>query len=270
MGYQDKIYKEKRDQIYFLREYGLMKKIIHAFTIVITLLGLYAQSSYADTETTLPQVDAPVIVELFTSQGCPACPPADKILAELSKDKNVIALGCHVTYMDRPQWKDTFSNQFCDIRQHGIQGLRKERRIYTPQMVVNGQYVFVGSNMAKLSFALDRAQQQSILPITRESTEDASAPDIIKIKMPPAEQGDYRLWGFGYKNSVTTDIKSGSNSGQKIDYIAPVITYSNLGPWDGTQNTLSFERPDGNIDGIVIFGQKDGYGKIVAAGKLEL
>ncbi len=240
-----------------------MKKIIYTLIIPLALCLTSAPSTYADAANDTP-ITTPIIVELFTSQGCSSCPPADKILDELAKDKNVIALGCHVSYFNHLQWKDTLSQEFCDIRQHGIQGIRKEHKIYTPQMVVNGKYVFIGSNKAKLSFALQSAQESPLLPIT-SSKKDA----LITITLPQAQKGDYRLWGFGYKNKVTTSIGKGENTGRVIDYTHPAITYSNLGSWDGTANSLSFERPDGDIDGIAIFAQKDGYGEIIAAGKLH-
>ncbi len=252
--------------MYFLREYSIMKKLILTLTILTITFGLYARPLFAQYENTLKEVDAPIIVELFTSQGCSSCPAADRILSELAKNENVITLGCHVSYWNHLQWKDTLSHDFCDVRQHGIQGLRGERKIYTPQMVINGEYVFVGSNAAKLSFALNKAQDTKLLHIKTEK----EGANLIKITLPDADKGDYRLWGFGYKNKVTTNIGRGENSGRIIDYTSPVMSYHNLGPWDGTTNSLSFEKPDGDIDGIAIFAQKDAYGKIIAAGKHPL
>ncbi|MGH1456029.1 MAG: DUF1223 domain-containing protein [Alphaproteobacteria bacterium] len=239
-----------------------MKKTIYIFALTLCIFGITPIKSHAAEDL---NINTPVIVELFTSQGCSSCPPADKILAELAaSNKNIIALGCHVSYWNHLKWKDTLSQEFCDIRQHGIQGIRKERKIYTPQMVVNGKYVFIGSNTAKLSFALHSAQESPLLPIT--TTEESN---LITITLPQAKTGDYRIWGFGYKDKVTTNIGNGENTGRVIDYTHPVITYSNLGPWNGTANTLSFERPEGDIDGITIFAQSEGYGEIVAAGKLQ-
>jgi len=241
-----------------------MKKLQLTLTIAFIISGIFTKAAHAQDKPSLPEIKSPVVIELFTSQGCPSCPPADKILSELAENPNVITLGCHVSYWNHLEWKDTLSNDFCDIRQHGIQGLRGERRIYTPQMVVNGKYVFVGTNTAKLSFALDMAQKSELLAIKAESADD----NLITITLPVADKNEYRLWGYGYKNKVTTSIGRGNNSGRVIDYTSAVITYHNLGAWDGNAHSVSFEKPDEDIDGIVIFAQKDAYGEIIAAGKV--
>lgn len=257
--------KETRDRTRFFGEYKNMLKLLAIYTLIFTALLFIGKSANADYMKTVAQSKTPIVVELFTSQSCSSCPPADIILSQLAKHNNVIALGCHVSYWNHLHWKDTLSHDFCDVRQHGIQGLRGQKRIYTPQMVVNGKYVFVGSNAAKLTFAMKRAAQANMQTIIAQKTNENTA----QITLPQMPEGKYHLWGFGYKNKVTTNIGRGENSGRIIDYAVPVTTYSNLGPWNGSANSLSFEIPDGEIDGIAVFAQKDAYGEIVAAGKLE-
>lgn len=208
--------------------------------------------------------ETPIVIELFTSQGCPACPPADKKLTELARNKNIITLGCHVSYFNHGPWQDTLTQDFCDVRQHGIQGHRGERKIYTPQMIINGEYVFVGSNEAKFKFALDMAKQKKVLPIHATLEENT-----ISIHLPQTETAPYHIWAFGYKNHIKTEIGGGHNSGHIIQYTTPAMTYTNLGPWDGNQRHLSFEKPVGDIDGITFFAQKNAYGRIVAAGRFD-
>ena len=196
----------------------------------------------------------PIVVELFTSMICPACPPADKALLELSLQENIIVLGCHVSYLNSLRAKDTLSQEFCDIRQHGYVGLTNERRIYTPLMIVNGQHLFIGSDNGKLQAALKNAQNAPIEPIKIEINND----DIVQFSLPNVKNGSYRLWAFGYKNSIDT-----------AKYINPATSYTNLGAWQGNAMTKSFEKPDEPLDGIIILAQENGYEKIIAAGKLK-
>lgn len=242
----------------------MMKTLIIFCTIFsVTALFLYfSQVKYAQA---LENIDTPVVVELFTSQGCSSCPPADKVFEELTKQKNVIALSCHVSYWNHLNWKDTLSHDFCDMRQHGILGAHGTRNIYTPQMVVNGKHIFIGSRKNELTAALKAEKQSHILNIALKKSDQS-----IVLSLPETQSDNYNLWGFGYKNKVTTNIGRGENSGRTIDYTNAAMTYHNLGLWDGKGETRSFEAPREDIDGIVIFAQKGGYAEIIAAGDLKL
>ena len=101
---------------------------------------------------------SPVVVELFTSQSCSSCPPADRNLGKLSENPNVIALGFHVTYWNHLHWEDTLSNEFSTKRQRSYAAAFRNGRVYTPQMVVNGEQEFVGSNGSKVNAALKKAK----------------------------------------------------------------------------------------------------------------
>lgn len=241
-------------------------KILSITLIILATAILTTHKIYAQSNISVPNTDAPIVVELFTSQSCSSCPPADKILKTLVEHKNIIALGCHVSYWNHLHWKDTLSQDFCDMRQHGIQATRDQRKIYTPQMVVNGKYVFVGSNTSKLSFALNEATKNplAIIDVKKEGN------NLINVTLPAMSEGDYRIWGFGYKNEITTSIGRGENGGRTITYTNPVTTYHNLGAWNGMAETRKFESENDEIDGIVIFAQSEGYAEIIATGKLAL
>ncbi len=211
-----------------------------------------------------PNVEAPVVVELFTSQSCSSCPPADRILASLAQNPNIIALSCHVSYWNHLHWKDTLSHEFCDMRQHGYAGKKGSRRVYTPQMIVNGTNEFVGSHNSKVKFALNNAQRNPIQAIKIEMPN----PYSIEFTLPEADKDSYRLWAFGYQNTHHEDIPSGENRGRSVTYANPVQSYTNLGAWDGKAAKHEFTTPDAKIDGIAILAQRGGYGEIIAAGKL--
>src|SRR5438445_745654 len=98
--------------------------------------------------------DPRAVVELFTSQGCSACPPADKIIGELAKDPNVIALSLPIDYWDYLGWKDTLADSRFSARQKAYSHMRGDRDVYTPQVVVNGSKHLIGSDRAGIEGAI--------------------------------------------------------------------------------------------------------------------
>lgn len=238
--------------------------------MMLIIVGISAQGLYAQYGAKLPTVNAPVVVELYTSQGCSSCPPADRILATLSQNDNVITLGCHVSYFNHLHWKDTLSQDFCDMRQHGYAGMNGTKRIYTPQMIVNGGAGFIGSHNDKIDAALKKAAAKPIQNINIA----INGTDLINFSLPNIGEGDYHLWAFGYKKNHKQDIKNGENNGKSITYANAALSYTNLGKWQGAGVTHKFPMPKSliageTLDGITIFAQEGGYGEIIAAGKLD-
>src|SRR5271169_3536328 len=111
--------------------------------------------------------ERPTVVELFTSEGCSSCPPADALLAELAGRPDVLALSFHVDYWDRLGWKDPFSSPDATRRQHGYADLLGLATVYTPQIVVDGRWQAVGSDRGEVEHALDLARRdRQEVPIT--------------------------------------------------------------------------------------------------------
>ncbi len=243
-----------------------MLQNIILFQIACFTIFFSAKTLYAQLHTDILTAKAPVVVELFTSQGCSSCPPADRVLEKLAEQETVIALSCHVTYWDYLQWKDRLGNELCDVRQHGYASIKGSNQIYTPQMIVNGLHEFVGSKGNELNNAITRANRNPIKNIAISYTADMPQ---VSFELPQIKNGDYRLWGFGYKKAVTQNIRGGENSGSSVTYTNPVTSFINLGSWDGESIKHMFDMPEEDIDGIAILAQKDGYGQIIAAGKLE-
>lgn len=246
-----------------------MKKQSRRLNLLVlgALLALGATPAAA-AETQAEAKKAPlIVVELFTSQSCSSCPPADKYFEEISAQENVIAMSCHVSYFNQGPWKDTLSHEFCDVRQHGYASLESPPRVYTPQILMNGLNPFIGSHKDKATAALARAKKQIVMPIEIEQEES-----LIRFMLPSVDfpvSGDFRLWMFGYKKSHEQDISAGENSGKQIHYVNAAITYTNLGPWKGDAISSIAPKPTDDVDGIIILAQAGGYGRIVAAGKLE-
>ena len=206
-------------------------------------------------------IDKPVVVELFTSQSCSSCPPADKNLAKLSENPNVIALGFHVTYWNHLHWEDTLSHEFATKRQRAYSNYKRSSRVYTPQMIINGDEEFVGSRSGVLNRALGRAKKVEPIKISDNG-------DSLNVTLPDLKDGNYTLWLAGTKDTHTQEIPSGENRGRTVTYHNAVLHYEKAGNWDGSAQELSVNKPGGDIDRYVILAQESGHGPIKAAGKL--
>lgn len=214
--------------------------------------------------------DVPVVVELFTSQSCSSCPPADKVLGDLTAADNVIALSCHVDYWDHLHWKDTLSQKFCTERQRSYSRAMNSRRVYTPQMVVNGQTEFVGSRGGQAVKTVSDAGNGGAVKAIRISRSG----DRLNVTLPDvAGTGHYTIWVMGYNASHMLNIPSGENRGRTVKYTNSVIALDRLGSWAGDSQAHEIALPRataGNLDGVAIIAQQGSHGAIVAAGNLKL
>lgn len=245
-----------------------MTKNILLFTIFAGVFALGSnaiQARFSNVDTELLQ--SPVIVELFTSQGCSSCPPADKLLGEISQNKNIIPLSFHVTYWDKLGWPDTLGREFSTNRQRSYSAHKKTRRIYTPQMVVNGGTEFVGSNRSKLGSALKNAGKIHQIEVNK------TAKNVLTLALPqlPADGNlNYMIRLFGVKDATTVQIQRGENRGKDITYHNAVVYEQPIGAWLGDSDSRVVKVPmDGDFDKYVILAQKGGFGEIVAFGIAE-
>ena len=230
-----------------------------------SLLPLFAAlsltSAVAQAE---PTSDAPVVVELFTSQSCSSCPPADKLLGKLAQNPNVIAFSCHVTYWDHLNWRDTLSRKFCTDRQRAYAAFMNSRQIYTPQMVVNGEHGFVGSDRRTAQHHVSSKNVAAISLTQKDGVLVAEMPDLGK------GAAAQTLWLIRYHDTHTQDIPSGENRGRTITYTNSIEILDQVDTWDGTPGELRFELPDGEAKnpGFALLAQPQGFGPITAAGRL--
>ena len=248
-----------------------------AKTVLITgFLGyaawLFAGSSFANPAQTLQQQKAPIVIELFTSQSCSSCPPADKLLTRLAENEHVIALSCHVTYWNHLHWKDTLSREDCTQRQRAYSAAHNRNNVFTPQMLINGQYSAVGSRSSDVDTQIKKAQAQQtpILPIKIRKDEGHYSIEISPtISNRMANNGNATITAFFYKNAYFQAIKSGENRGLKQQYIHPVVDIQSL---KNTSNTSgqSLKNITTNIphDHVAVLIQDKQNGTIWAAGKL--
>ncbi len=210
--------------------------------------------------------DAPVVVELFTSQGCYSCPPADELLGELAERDDVLPLAFHVTYWDRLGWPDTLGLPAGTARQEAYARSLGTGRMYTPQMVVQGQIDVVGSQRSRVMRALEIA------------TEHASSSVDVTIEggtmtIETSDAADATVWLAAFDDVNEVAIDRGENGGKTLTYHHSVRELAELGHYDG--GTMSAELPlsrlaaDGR-DGAAILVQRESDGAIIGAARVTL
>ena len=222
----------------------------------------------------------PVVVELFTSQGCSACPPADELLHKLAARDDVIALALHVDYWDYIGWKDRFALPGHTRRQKGYAkaaGRRMtytarqrkyakvagRRMVYTPQMIINGVDHVVGNHPMDVSdlIALHEARSR---PVALE-LETAGGKTILTLRATGEVSGEIQVMLVDYDPEATVEITRGENAGRTISYANIVESWQELGVWDGSAEFRT-ELPE--VSSAAILVQKAGYGPMLAARNL--
>lgn len=212
--------------------------------------------------------NSPVVVELFTSQGCAACPPADKLFEKLADREDVIALGLHVDYWDYIGWADSFGQtQFSD-RQKSYARARGRASVYTPQMIVGGIDEVKGSAeptvMGTINEHLARSYPRDSvnLTLTAESGGDITIEAVAHDGL--AYAADVQI--VRYRDSERVEILGGENNGKSVLYRNIVTSWRSLGAWDGA-STFRQRVPLEGDDAVVVVIQEQGHGPILAAAR---
>ena len=188
---------------------------------IVTLAALAAPAG-AESMRARPKA----VVELFTSQGCAQCPPADALLTGLAEEGDVVALAYHVDYWDYVGWEDTFGDEDFSDRQRAYAKSWGSSRIYTPQMVVNGAKGVVGSRRNEVHGALAGAS----LPLQVEISRDG---DMLKVAIPPdSGLDDAVVWLVSYLDRADVTIDKGENAGKSMVYTQVVTGRQALGMWE--------------------------------------
>ena len=183
-----------------------------------------------------------VVVELFTSQGCSSCPPAEQVLLELDeRQTDVLALGFHVDYWDRLGWKDPYSSRSATERQQGYQRLIGSEQIYTPQMVVDGRADVLGSDRDAVTSQLRRARAASRTPVPISLSR---AGETVEVRV-GAGNGRGRALLIGYDPRRETPVRRGENAGRTIMQANVVRSLTPLGDWTGHEVALKAATPLG-------------------------
>ncbi|WP_210527486.1 DUF1223 domain-containing protein [Rubellimicrobium arenae] len=214
---------------------------------------------------TSAEAKLPVVVELFTSQGCSSCPPADTLLAEISRMDGVIALSLHVDYWDYIGWPDSFASPVHSARQEAYARTVGERMVYTPQIVINGEDRMVGGDtmgvMAKL-----HAHADGTTPIDLQVTRDGDTLKIEAGPVPLPKPLDVQVVRYRPKDEVA--ITGGENAGLVMDYHNIVTSWRSVASWTGAE-PLSLDVPVEGDEPAVVLLQEPGPGRIRAAVQID-
>jgi hypothetical protein len=209
----------------------------------------------------------PVLVELFTSQGCSSCPPADRYLGELAGHADIVALAFHVDYWDYIGWQDKFARPEHTARQRDYRDALDLRTLYTPQMVIDGRYDAVGSDRSKVEASIEVAGQTAKLPVSL-----STAAGKLRISMPAATSAPASpasLWLALYHRRIETPVTRGENAGATLVEYNIVRELKRIDSWTGAAVDLALDvdMSDGNT-GCAVFVQLDGNGPVLGVAAL--
>lgn len=210
----------------------------------------------------------PVVLELFTSQGCSSCPPADALLASMENDPAVLPLSLHIDYWDRLGWKDSMSESAMTQRQYGYAAALGKSGVFTPQLIVDGAVSVVGSDETAVEEAIHNAQrQQAVIPLTiavtanKQLVVQAAAADIGSALPATAE-----VTAFYFTRHTVTQVERGENAGRTLGSINNVIRIEALAAWHaGEPYRAEIALPVSGNEGVAIIIQCDRQGAILGA-----
>lgn len=206
-----------------------------------------------------------VVVELFTSQGCSSCPPADRILGELAEDDNVIALALHVDYWDYLGWKDEFASPENTKRQRAYARAKGERTIYTPQMIVGGMDHVVGSRGMKVAKIVQKhAKRKMPVDIRLRRSGDTLSIEATGVGDLP----NMVVYVATYSPEETVDVRRGENAGRTLTYHNVVRRMAPVGRWNGQGTFSASANVSGNAP-VVVLVQAGNGGPIMGASRLR-
>jgi len=208
-----------------------------------------------------------VVVELYTSQGCSSCPPADALLSRLAERKDVLALSLPITYWDMLGWKDTLASEGNTRRQTAYAQTMGRGGIYTPQMIVDGVNDVVGSREAQVAAAITaRTADMRDVPVAL-----SASPEALHIAIGAGTERNgsaATVWLFHILSSASVHIVAGENQGRSIVYRNVVRDVRAIDLWKG--QPLSFDLPRRDLisaphDAVAVLVQEGGYGRIIGA-----
>ena len=239
------------------------------FLASVSTVSITSAAQAADT-----LMPSPIVVELFTSQGCSSCPPADAFMKDLSQREGVLALSLPVDYWDYLGWKDTLASPANANRQRAYQNGLGTRNVYTPQMVINGTAHAVGSRRTLVDQAIAAQRKaETTSPQMHFEKKDGIVELNVSASAMPKDQKHATLWLVRYNKETPVDIKRGENRGKTVTYVNVVREMMPIGMWTGEEVTIDIPMDSlmaQGYDGCAAILQADGQGPILAAAELDL
>lgn len=228
-----------------------------AATIAALALGMAA--AHAQTPSKAPKA----VIELFTSQGCSSCPPADALVVELAKDPALIALTLPVTYWDYLGWKDTLGKDSFAKRQKSYAKARGDGQVYTPQVVINGAAHAIGSERAEIEKAVNQFATTGFTARIALKEENGA----LQINVAPTNgesETTAGIWVMPTTRQAAVPVTRGENQGRTLSYANVVRGMVRVGDWSGKETTVTAplsatQTPES--DGYVVVVQAEWPGK---------
>lgn len=210
--------------------------------------------------------DGPVVVELYTSQGCSSCPPADEMLHDLARRSDVIALALHVDYWDYIGWADSFADPAHTQRQQNYARVAGAGTIYTPQMIIGGEDHVIGTKPMDVADAIQshRNNPTGVSVSLRRSGNRVTIKGETLRSLPNGTV--VQLVRFNPQQTV--DIRRGENAGRQLSYANIVISWDVVGEWSG-RGDLDMTVTAAGAAPVVVIVQEPGPGSVMAAAILR-
>jgi hypothetical protein len=219
-------------------------------------------------------VKRPVVVELFTSEGCSSCPPADAFLNELAAQPSLIALSLHVDYWDYLGWRDTLALAESTKRQRDYAQRRKDNRVYTPQIIVNGLKHVVGSRQGDVQAIIAEEQKRQPAEFVGMTIKAQGEELVVDLEAAPLDHAVRQgtLWVLAVAPKLVVTVGRGENAGRTMTYRNVVRRLIPAGMWHGEARSLTLPLPDVLPDpslGCAAILQADDAGPILGAAWLD-
>ncbi len=238
-----------------------------ALALSLFLAGGAVLAEGAQAGSSKPQ---PVVVELYTSQGCSSCPPADALLGELAARDDIIALSLHVDYWDYIGWQDTFASKATTERQRAYGRALKSRYVYTPEMIIDGRVDVVGSRREDVESLIgEAAMRRKPLALRFEDVDGG------RVVVPPgsAPEGGAAVWLAVYDGKHEVSVGRGENGGRSLSYHHVVRELEQIGTWRGEELTIPLNLADAAARGragCAVIVQQGRVGPVLGAIKMDL
>ena len=235
---------------------------------LLFLATLFAAATVSNATAEQPRA----VIELFTSQGCSSCPPADELFAKMAKEPDVITLSLPVDYWDRLGWKDTFAKHAFTERQAAYASVRGDGQVYTPQAVVNGRQHTVGSRRSSIDQAVTETSASLRIPLSVERKANEIIVSAGAVDGDNTARGKIVLMPILGARQVA--IGRGENANRKVVYTNIVRDIIPIGTWKGRTAVIKIPAAQfKNYDGVVVLLQAGTIaqpGAIIGAARTSL
>jgi hypothetical protein len=244
----------------------LRRRLASAAIIVVVLLASHG----------LARAAPRALLELFTSQGCSSCPPADKLLGQFAKDPSVVALSLPIDIWDYLGWRDTLALPGHTARQRAYAKARGDLQVYTPQMVVNGSMHVVGSDRPAIERIITQTDRNPAIMSVPVLLSAAGGDLTVTVRAATGQPEAGEVWLCPLTRAVSVAIGRGENRGRTVTYHNVVRSWRKLGDFAGTDSTWSVPLAHvvtGEIDAAAVMvqqGTRDKPGIVLGAGFIPL